>query len=252
MAACSSGIAAPITAPSDKPSKNSIAAAPRRSPSCWRFILAAATRPKRRSITRSWPAEKSQRRWANSEALTYFNDALRRLDLLPDTEANRLRRIDAVLKQAEVKFALGQHAEHIQALDRIAVLVDEIDDPRRLATWHYWRGWSHILTVGQPDIAIDHCNKAAAFASAAGLDEVRAFAESCLAQVYLTAGRLREAIEAGERALASFEALGNLWWAVRTISHLSPAAIALGEWDRSLKYCRRAIEYGIDAQGGPA
>src|SRR5262249_213263 len=30
--------------------------------------------------------EKSQRRWANSEALVYFNDALHRLELLPDTE----------------------------------------------------------------------------------------------------------------------------------------------------------------------
>jgi len=55
---------------------------------------------------------------------------------------------------------------------------------------------------------------------------------------------LREAIDSGERALASFEAAGNLWWAARTISHLSPTAIALGEWDKSLGFCRRAIEYG--------
>ena len=189
--------------------------------------------------------EKSQRRWANSEALTYFSAALHRLDLLPDTEANRLRRIDAVIKQGDGKFALGQHAAHVQALDRIRPLIDEIDDSRRRATWHYWRGWAHIMTGGRPDIAIDHCNKAAELAAAPGLDELRAYAESCLAQVYLTAGRLREALEAGERALATFEELGNLWWAVRTISHLSPAAIALGEWDRSLNYCRRAIEHGI-------
>ena len=123
-------------------------------------------------------AEKSQRRWANSEALTYFNDALHRLDILPDTEANRLRRIDAVTKQAEVKFALGQHAEHIEALDQIRDLVDQIDDPRRRATWHYWRGFLHILTAGQPDIAIDHCNSAAAFAATAGLEEIKAFADS--------------------------------------------------------------------------
>ena len=31
--------------------------------------------------------------------------------------ANRLRRIDAVVKQAEVKFALGRHAEHVEALE---------------------------------------------------------------------------------------------------------------------------------------
>ena len=189
-------------------------------------------------------AEKSQRRWANSEALTYFNDALRRLEALPDTEPNRRRRIDAVIKQGDGKFALGQHAEHIDALDKIYGIVDQIGDPHRRATWHYWRGWAHILIGGQPEIAIDHCNKAAALAAAASLDEIKAFAESCLAQIYLIAGRLREAIDSGERALASFEAAGNLWWAARTISHLSPTAIALGEWDKSLGFCRRAIEYG--------
>jgi tetratricopeptide (TPR) repeat protein len=189
-------------------------------------------------------AEKSQRRWANNEALTYFNDALQRLDLLPVSEANRLRRIDAVVKQAEVKFALGRHAEHIEALDQIREIVDRSDDARRRATWHYWRGFLHILTGGQADLAIEHCNEAASLAEASGLDEIKAFAESCLAQIYMIAGRLREAIECGERALASFEALGNFWWACRTIWHLAPAAMALGEWNVSLNYCRRALEYG--------
>ena len=189
-------------------------------------------------------AEKSQRRWANSEALTYFNDALHRLDLLPDAEANRLRRIDAVIKQAEVKFALGQHAEHIQALDQIRDLVDQSNDPRRRATWHYWRGFLHILTGGRPDVAIDHCNNATEFAATAGLDEIKAFAESCQAQIYLFTGQLRDAIDVGERALASFEARGNLWWACRTIWHLQPAALALGDWKASLNYCRRALDYG--------
>jgi class 3 adenylate cyclase/tetratricopeptide (TPR) repeat protein len=188
--------------------------------------------------------KKSQRRWANNEALTYFNDALHTLDLLPDTESNRLHRIDAVIEQAEVKFALGQHAEHIEALDQIAGLVDQADDPRRRATWHYWRGFLGILTGGQPDIAIDHCNLAAKLAADAGLDEIKADAESCLAEIYLFTGRLRETIEVGERALASFEALGNLWWACRTIWRLNPAAMALGEWEASFSYCRRALQYG--------
>ena len=88
-------------------------------------------------------AEKSQRRWANSEALSYFTEALHRLDPMPDTNQNRLRRIDAVIKQAEVKFALGHHAEHIEALEEIRDLVDQTDDPGRRATWHYWRGFLH-------------------------------------------------------------------------------------------------------------
>ena len=189
-------------------------------------------------------AEKSQRRWANSEAMTYFNDALQRLDMMPDTEANRRRRVDAVIKQAEVRFALGQHAEHIEALDQIRELADQSGDPHRRATWHYWRGFLHILTGGRADTAIDHCREAAAIASAAGLDEIEAFAESCLTQVYMITGRLREAMASGERALAAFETLGNLWWACRTIWHLNPTTIALGEWQASLDYCRRALAHG--------
>src|SRR5439155_23040020 len=64
-------------------------------------------------------AEKAQRRWANSEALVHFESALKRLDNLEDSAPNRLRRIDAGVKQAEVKFALGRHAEHVEALEAI-------------------------------------------------------------------------------------------------------------------------------------
>ena len=85
---------------------------------------------------------------------------------------------------------------------------------------------------------------AARLATETGLDEIKAFAESCLTQVYLFIGRLHEAIETGERALTSCEALGNLWWACRAIWQLQPTAMALGEWDRSLEYCRRALDYG--------
>ena len=64
-------------------------------------------------------------------------------------------------------------------------------------------------------MVIEHCRKAASIASAAGLDEIDAFAGSCLTQVYLFTGRLHEAIKEGERALARFESLGNPWWLAR-------------------------------------
>jgi tetratricopeptide (TPR) repeat protein len=193
-------------------------------------------------------AEKAQRRWANSEALTYFKDACDRLDRMPDSEPNRLRRIDAVLKQAEVKFALGRHAEHIEALEAIRGIVDETDEPHRRATWHYWIGFLNSLTGGGTDVAIEHCREAVAIASAFGLDDIGAFANCCLAQVYTIAGRLRDAVVVGERALAIFEVRGNLWWAGRTLGHLTWAANALGEWEASLSYCRRALEHGSALQ----
>jgi tetratricopeptide (TPR) repeat protein len=62
--------------------------------------------------------------------------------------------------------------------------------------------------------------------------------------VYIYAGNLTSALAAGERALAMFEERGNLWWACRALFALSPAANAMGEWDRGLAYCRKILDYG--------
>jgi len=163
---------------------------------------------------------------------------------MPDTEANQLRRIDAVLKQGEVKFALGRQAEHVAALEKIHDLVDASADPPRRASWYYWAGFLHSQLGSRPEVAIEYCREAQAIADAAGLEEIRAYAEGCLAHVLMAAGDLRGAIEAGERALVTLEARGDLWWASRTLWALSPVANGLGEWERGLGYCRRMLEHG--------
>jgi class 3 adenylate cyclase/tetratricopeptide (TPR) repeat protein len=188
-------------------------------------------------------AEKAQRHWAYTEALSHFDSAVKRLAGMPDNEANRLRQIDVIVKQAEIKFALGQHAEQIQALEGIRVLVETVADPARLARWHYWTGFLHSLTGARPEVTIAHCQEAAAIADASGLDELKAYAECCLSEAYLNAGSLRASMESSERALVMFEERGNAWWAARTLWGLSSAAIFAGEWDRSLEYCRRALEH---------
>ena len=189
-------------------------------------------------------AEKAQRRWANTEALALFETALARLASMPETEANRLRRIDAVIKQAEVKFALGRHAEHVEALEGIKDLVDGVADPPRQATWYYWSGFLLSLVGGHPEKSIAYCREAIAIAAASSVDDVRPFAECCLAHVLMAAGDLGGAIEMGERALAAFERRGNVWWACRALWALSPAANYVGDWERGIDYGRRALSHG--------
>jgi hypothetical protein len=140
--------------------------------------------------------ERAQRRWANSQALSYFSDALRVLGAAPNTESNRLRRIDAVMKQGELKLALGRHAEHLGALEQISRIVDEIDDPHRQAAWHYWAGFLQILTGGGAAVAIRHCQQAAEIVSRR-VSRARRFYRVVPRAVYIVAGELRAAIEAG-------------------------------------------------------
>ncbi len=187
--------------------------------------------------------EKAQRRWASAEALAHFQAALKRLDGMDTGEANQRRRIDAVVKQSEIMFALGRHAEHVQALEAIRALSERADLPRRVA-WLSWAGFLHSLTGARPEVSIAYCSEAAELADRAGLEDMRAFAESCLTHVYVVAGRLPEALETGARALAFFEARGNVWWACRTLWGLSMACNAIGEWDQSLGYCRRGHAHG--------
>src|SRR5206468_4023451 len=123
-------------------------------------------------------------------------------------------------------------------------LVETVADPRRQAAWHYWTGYLHSLTGGQPEVAIAYCHEASRIADRGGFDDIGALAECCLAHVYAFAGRLREAVAAGERALTVFEARGNIWWACRTLWGLHTASLYLGEWSRGLEYCRRALAHG--------
>jgi len=58
-------------------------------------------------------------------------------------------------------------------------------------------------------VSLAYCREAVAIAEAEGFDDVRAFAEFRLAHVYLTAGELRDAVVAAERALVFFESRGG-------------------------------------------
>jgi transcriptional regulator with AAA-type ATPase domain/tetratricopeptide (TPR) repeat protein len=189
-------------------------------------------------------AEKAARRWANIEARTAFTTVLGRLDRMPRSRENLLRRLDAVLKQSEVRFALGEQRAQLQGLAAVGDVVDQVGDPARRAAWLYWSGFLHCLVGGQLEVAIARCEEAATLVEGAGLEDLRPFADCCLAQAYSLAGDLREAIAAGERALPLFEASGNVWWACRAMWTLSQTANALGDWSRSLAYCARALEHG--------
>jgi class 3 adenylate cyclase/tetratricopeptide (TPR) repeat protein len=193
-------------------------------------------------------AETAQRRWANEIALDYYKSVAHRLETMPDTPANRGLRIDTVIGQAEVMFALGRQLEHVQALEAIRPLVEECGDHARRAAWNYWTGFLHSFTGSPPDVSIGYCREAARIASEAGLIELQAYANCCLAHVSVLAGSLDDAMAAGARALPVFENARNIHWACRTLWGMSMAANAIGDWSSGLDICKRALDHGRKAE----
>src|SRR5262249_23516043 len=74
-------------------------------------------------------SDRARARWPISEALAFSEQALRRLQSMPVSESTRLSRIDVVIKQAEVRFALGQHAAQLAALSQIPSQIFPTDEP---------------------------------------------------------------------------------------------------------------------------
>jgi class 3 adenylate cyclase/tetratricopeptide (TPR) repeat protein len=190
----------------------------------------------------------AQRRGANEIALDYFKSVTRRIETMPDTPANKGLKIDTVIGQAEVMFALGRQSEHVQTLEAIRPIVEECGDDARRAAWSYWTGFLHSFTGSPPDVSIAYCRDATRIASGAGLIELQAYANCCLAHVSVLAGSLGDAMAAGERALPVFEASRNIHWACRTLWGMSMAANAIGDWSHGLEICKHALDHGRAAE----
>ncbi len=143
MAACSSGIAAPVMALSDTRSKSCIASRAEEVAELLAFHFGRSDEAEKAVDYAILAAEKAQRRWANNEALSYFSDALRRLDAMPDTEREPPAPSRCRAQTGRGKFALGRHAEHITALEDIRGLVEA---SRRSAAPSYLALLDRLLT----------------------------------------------------------------------------------------------------------
>ena len=180
----------------------------------------------------------TRRRWPYFEAPSSASTSM------PDTAANRLRRIDAVVKQAEVKFALGRHAEHVEALEGIKDLVDAVADPPRRATWYYWTGF---LLEPRRRPAREVRSRTAARLSRSptpAASTTSGHSPSAVSPTSTSRGRPPGRPRDRRARPRDLRGARQPRWACRALWALSPAAQLLGEWERGLGYCRRALDHG--------
>ena len=190
-------------------------------------------------------AEKAQRRWANNDALSYFDDALRRLDADAGNGSQ-----PAAPHRRGPQAGRGQFCAwttcraHPSPREQFGALSKQLAIRAAGPPGITGPGFLHGLTGGRPerrDRALPRGGPDCRLFRSRRNQRIRRF----LFGSGLYRGRQAPRRDRCRRTrTAAFEARGDLWWAGRTLWHLSSAANYLGEWEASRSYSRRALEHG--------
>lgn len=141
--------------------------------------------------------EAAQRAYANAEARGFYARALEALGRLPDTDANRRRRVDTLIKQVAVALRSDGPDANLERLKEAESLLRSLPsvegDRERLAYIQYWTGHAYVHR-GQPAEAISHMRQVLAAAQErVGGPELLAIPASVIGRALFVKGQFSEA-----------------------------------------------------------
>ncbi len=170
------------------------------------------------------------------EAKAHFVEAMRLLDTLPDTDANRRRRIALIADQALVFSLLFQLVEYHEHLTRFEPVAADLGEPGLLGAYYGAMSMCE-WGFGRFHQAIARSKKASELSEAAGDAEGAARAYMVLQWCYFHTGEYGEALSLAPRVERAMERRFNFHWYTYSLAAMALACAFLGR-------CQRAIEYG--------
>lgn len=179
--------------------------------------------------------------YANSEAATYFNDALTTASGLPVTVDTQRWQIDAIL--GLVAASVGPHdLKRDQDLLRQAQQFAEASsDHRRLAQVLYWLGRTHY-TLAELDQAIGYGRRSLEIADQMNDRELAAALVNLMARAYSQQSDIARSAEMMERSVDQMQMLGNKSEESSAAGYLSALLGYLGKFEKALRYAERSIQ----------
>jgi len=177
---------------------------------------------------------------AMEQAKAYFYEALKLLDILPETEENRQRRISLLANQGEVFLRLFKFPEYYDLLTRYGSLAASIDNPGLLGAFYARLGFCEF-SFGQFDQAIQTLTKAAELAEASGNVEEAGHAYERLEWSHVFRGHYDRALALKEEAIRRMEQRFNLRWHVRALCGALRAYSVLGRWEEAVEEGQKAL-----------
>jgi class 3 adenylate cyclase/tetratricopeptide (TPR) repeat protein len=174
-------------------------------------------------------------------AKTYFEQAMKLLDTLPETEVNRERRITLLVNQWLVFTLLFQLPDYYDLLTRYEPMAIDLGNQELLGAFFVGMGQCQWW-VGNYDQAIQNLTKAAELCETAGASVYAGIAYTFLQWTHLCKGDFEQVLTCKEKALNAIERRFSLRVYVWALTAASWAHTYLGRWDEAVKKGQEALK----------
>ena len=193
---------------------------------------------------------------AHVEARAHYQRALEAMERAPDGDETRRRRVDTMIKKAEISYAgdPGPNLALLGAARALALGLPSVavpsDDYRRLARVHYWMGRCHYYRNENVE-ALGYYQRVLAAAEALGDEDLAAQPSATIGRVLVSRGQFGRAMTLLERSLGPLERSG-IWadWIVALGFHAGTLAMMLGRGADAIAQAERALARA-EALGNP-
>ncbi len=178
---------------------------------------------------------------AMEEAKASFQDALKLLDQLPESQENQQRSITLIVNQGAVFILLLKLPEYYKLLSRFEPMAIELENQSLLGAFYSRMGLCEF-GLGRFDQAIKTLTKAATLCEEADNPEDAGFAYTWLAWSLLYKGDFERLFTTGANLLRMMDRKFNLHWYAWGVCAISRANTCLGRWDEAIEDALKVIK----------
>jgi len=178
---------------------------------------------------------------AMQEAIAFFEDAMKILDTMPDTEENRQRRISLLSNQFFVFRLLNRAPEFYEILLNFEPMAIGLKNKGVLGAFIGTLGYCEY-SFGDYDKGINSLTKGIQLCKKAGNIEVATAAYVALETVYNFIGSYDQVFKLKKEIIHLLKQRFNPRLYVQALIIAADAYIYLGRWQEALKECQKALD----------
>ncbi|MDX1376562.1 MAG: hypothetical protein R3357_13415 [Burkholderiales bacterium] len=184
--------------------------------------------------------EQAARLYANTEAATYYDDALALVETLPRSVETDGLRLDAIL--GRVAVGTGARADDDRShLEQAYAIARELKDRVRTAKVLYWLGRNHYVAA-ELRRAIEYAEQSLKIADELGDAGLGAGPVNLMGRAYWQLADFARSAHMMERSVEQMALLGNRSEESTAAGFVSALFGYMGEFEKALKYSSRSIK----------